>query len=98
MKDFFRLHICNFMMQFLMLVQLQNVSVHASLTIEMPSSSFCELDGIDKCKEDECVRYDAYVQKNSPSIFTIHTQGRVNYSNTHFMYPNKTIIYHLGNS
>ena len=84
MKYFFELHVCNFMMQYLILFQLQNVSVHASLTIEMPSSSFCELDRIDKCKEDDCVRYDPYVQKNSPSIFTIHAQGRVNDPNTNF--------------
>ena len=81
MKHSFALPFCHFMMQFLILFQLQNVSIHASLTIEMPSSSFCELDAIDKCKEDECVRYDPYVQKNSPSIFTIQAQGRVNDSN-----------------
>jgi hypothetical protein len=71
------------------------VSVHASLTIEMPSSSFCELDGIDKCKEDDCVRYDPYVQKNSPSIFTIHAQGRVNDSNTHLSSQNKIKYFNI---
>ena len=60
------------------MLQLYFFPVRASLTIEMPSSSFCELDAIDKCKEDECVRYDAYVQKNAPTIFTIYAQGRVN--------------------
>ena len=51
----------------------------ASLTIEMPNQgSFCELDAIELCKEDECVRHDPYVQKNAPSIFTASSQGRVN--------------------
>ena len=64
-------------MQFLILVHLQNISVQASLTIEMPSTSFCELDAIDKCTADECVRYDPYVQKNSPSIFTMYSEGMI---------------------
>ena len=58
----------------LLLFQIQKIDVEASLTIEMPSSSFCELDAIEKCKEGECVRHDSYVQKNSPSIFTIFAQ------------------------
>ena len=66
---------CSCIMHFLVLVHLHNVSVQASLTIEMPSTSFCELDAIEKCKADECVRYDPYVQKNSPSIFTIYGEG-----------------------
>ena len=52
--------------------------IRASLTIEMPSGSFCELDAIDECKESDCIRYDPYVQKNSPSIFTLYAQGMVN--------------------
>ena len=67
------LKIC--IMQFLVLVHMQNISVQASLTIEMPSTSFCELDAIENCKIDECVRYDPYVQKNSPSIFTMYSEG-----------------------
>ena len=62
-------------MHFLILVHMQNMSVQASLTIEMPSTSFCELDAIENCKIDECVRYDPYVQKNSPSIFTMYSEG-----------------------
>ena len=51
--------------------------VRASLTIEMPSGSFCELDAIEECKENDCIRHDAYVQKTSPSIFTLYAKGRV---------------------
>ena len=58
-------------------VQLNFGFIRASLTIEMPSGSFCELDAIEECKENECIRHDPYVQKNSPSIFTLYAKGRV---------------------
>ena len=77
-KSKFRYRLQTCMMQFFIFVHLQNISVQASLTIEMPSTSFCELDAIENCKADECVRYDPYVQKNSPSIFTIHSEGKLN--------------------
>ena len=57
--------------------QLHFCFIRASLTIEMPSGSFCELDAIEECKENDCVRHDPYVQKNSPSIFTLYAKGRV---------------------
>ena len=84
------LKIC--IMQFLVLVQMQNMSVQASLTIEMPSTSFCELDAIENCKIDECVRYDPYVQKNSPSIFTMYSEGILTYIDMGILYSLKTDI------
>ena len=49
---------------------------HASMTIEMPRSSFCELDNLDACQAEDCVRYDPHIMKNSPSLITCFAEGR----------------------
>ena len=91
-KKEIRYHLKTCIMHFLVFVHMQNMSVQASLTIEMPSTSFCELDAIENCKIDECVRYDPYVQKNSPSIFTMYSEGILTYIDMGILYSLKTDI------
>ena len=51
----------------------------ATLTIEMPQGSFCELDNVSACQFDQgdCLRYDPGVAGEAPSVVTFLTQGKI---------------------
>ena len=60
---------------FVVLVLIKAVS-QGSLTIEMPKGSFCELDNLANCGEKDCIRFDPNIQKITPSLVTILTDGQ----------------------